>query len=51
MSIAIQVLRSKSSDKLTTASLLKVVAAIGELETSVVAVARLIARAFDNRVR
>jgi len=35
----------------TTASLLEVVAAVGEFETSVVAVARLIARALDNRVR
>lgn len=34
-----------------TAGLLEVVAAIGELETRVVAVARLVARALDNRVR
>jgi len=35
----------------TTAGLLKVVAAIGEFETCVIAVARLVARALDNRVR
>lgn len=35
----------------TAAGLLEVVAAIGELETRVVAVAWLVARALDNRVR
>lgn len=35
----------------TAAGLLEVVAAIGELEARVIAVARLVARALDNRVR
>jgi len=40
-----------NSQARTTAGLLEVIAAIGEFETSVIAIARLIARALDNRVR